>query len=208
MPIFKGINSFKDSEHARKASVFLPLCNRHNVASVLFTRRSENVGTHKGHVSFPGGHIDPDETVIDAALREVYEELGLKIGNMQVLGIGQRVPAVTGTLVTPVIGFLENDVLDFDHFHPSDHEIDEVFTVPLHTLLDPSYRKTEMLTRRLPNDKIDTNIYPSSSNINSYNADTPMEFPYFGDVQSPQRIWYALTLSTHHVIDHFYSFDA
>lgn len=43
---------------------------------MLFTKRSDHVGTHKGQVSFPGGHIDAGEQPEEAALRELEEELG------------------------------------------------------------------------------------------------------------------------------------
>ena len=59
----------------RRASVLVPLCNRHGVPSVLFTVRTKTVSSHKGHVSFPGGHREGGETAEEAALRELREEL-------------------------------------------------------------------------------------------------------------------------------------
>ena len=189
LPIFSKVKSFREVNNVRKASIFVPLCNRHNVASIIFTQRSTKVGTHKGQVSFPGGHIDLNETPIQAAIRETYEELGFDIGQLTVLGEAQRIPAVTGTLVTPVVGFIEKDVLDFQHFNPSQNEIEEVFTVPIHTLLDPSFRKTEMLHRRLSKESIVMNTSSSEQQQNSIDDDKPMEFPYFGEKNDPYRIW-------------------
>jgi len=70
----------------RRAAVMMPLCNVDGHASCLFTKRSESVGTHKGQVSFPGGHLDNDETPIQAALREQVEELGDAMSGCEVLG--------------------------------------------------------------------------------------------------------------------------
>ena len=70
----------------RKAAVMLPLCNVNGAASCLFTKRTEEVGTHKGQVSFPGGHVDVGETSIEAAQRELVEELGSAAGRTTVLG--------------------------------------------------------------------------------------------------------------------------
>ncbi len=56
-------------EGTRRAAVFIPLCNVHGVASVLFTLRSHSVGTHKGQVSFPGGHREGGERSHNTALR-------------------------------------------------------------------------------------------------------------------------------------------
>jgi hypothetical protein len=55
----------------RRAAVFIPLCNVHGAASVLFTVRSHAVGTHKGQVSFPGGHREGGERSHNTALRWV-----------------------------------------------------------------------------------------------------------------------------------------
>ena len=73
-----------DLTHSKKkrAAVLIPLCNRHGVPSILFTLRSTSVGTHKGQVSFPGGHINDGETAVEASIRETKEELGSTIGNI------------------------------------------------------------------------------------------------------------------------------
>jgi hypothetical protein len=104
----------------RRASVFVPLCNRHGVPSVLFTVRTKTVSTHKGHVSFPGGHQEAGESAEAAAVRELREELymhGLDstrsgsgsgsgstygqvkgstaVPNVTIIGECQRIPALT-----------------------------------------------------------------------------------------------------------------
>jgi 8-oxo-dGTP pyrophosphatase MutT (NUDIX family) len=129
------------------ASVLIPLCNRNNEASIIFTLRSDIVGTHKGQVSFPGGHINPGENAVEAAIRESYEELGLNIGDIEILGVCQTIPAITGTLVTPVIGFLRNDVGNFEHFTPSEDEVKLVFSHTLTTLQSPGFRDEQWLDR-------------------------------------------------------------
>lgn len=160
-------SSILSSQSKRTASVLVSLCNRHGVASVLFTIRSNQVGTHKGQVSFPGGHIESGETAIEAAKRETVEELGSAVGELKCLGIGQQIPAITGTMVTPVIGFFELDVRDFEHFTPSRDEVDKVFTVPLTTLMDLSFKKYETLSRH----------------------GITLQFPYFGTKGEPECIW-------------------
>ena len=60
---------------------------------MLFTARSQAVSTHKGQVSFPGGHIEAGEDAAAAAVREAVEECGSGIGPVQVLGLCQTVPA-------------------------------------------------------------------------------------------------------------------
>lgn len=124
---------------ARRAAVVVPLCHVEGVASVLFTRRSEQVGTHKGQVSFPGGMMDlEDPDVQTAALRELEEELGLPRSRVDVLGCHHDARAITGVHVTPVLGYLGD--LTFEELAPNPAEIDEVFTLGLGELLDPRQR--------------------------------------------------------------------
>jgi 8-oxo-dGTP pyrophosphatase MutT (NUDIX family) len=87
-----------------------------------------------GQVSFPGGHIDEGESVVDAALREFSEELGYPSGNIHILGEGQTIPAVTGTLVTPVVGYIDRNFEDFSVFRPEPNEVERIFCCSLDTL--------------------------------------------------------------------------
>ena len=159
IPIANFPSKYVVKDAPRRAAVFIPLCNRHGVASVLFTVRSQTVGSHKGQVSFPGGHIDQGEGDVDAAIREMYEELGSGVGDLQILGLGQIVPARTLTPVTPVLGFMEQDVGDFEHFSPSTGEVERVFTRSLEQLLDPAYMRYEMLSRNETSPKVRMPLY-------------------------------------------------
>jgi 8-oxo-dGTP pyrophosphatase MutT (NUDIX family) len=133
--------------NTRKASVLIPLCNVNNVPSILFTLRTSNVSTHKNEVSFPGGHINPNESSIEAALRETTEELGNEIGSIEILGTGQTVPSKFGTLVTPVLGFIQDDLEDLGRIHPNESEVQKVFTVSLDYLADPANIVMQELSR-------------------------------------------------------------
>lgn len=150
----------------RTAAVLIPLCNRNGISSLIFTQRTDDVSTHKGQVSFPGGHVEAGETMIDAAIRECYEELGNNIGNISILGVCQTIPAITGTLVTPVIGFIDRDVADFEHFEPSPGEVKKVFSHTVEELLSPGFRTQQVHERngikwQMPvyNESADTRIW-------------------------------------------------
>lgn len=131
----------------KTAAVLIPLCNFKGVPSVVFTLRSSNVGTHKGQVSFPGGHMNNGESAVDAAIRETYEELGPEIGDIEILAQCQTIPAITGTMVTPILGFLKKEFMDCDEFEPNVREVDRVFVRSIDQLLGPGYCTYESYER-------------------------------------------------------------
>jgi 8-oxo-dGTP pyrophosphatase MutT (NUDIX family) len=131
----------------RQASILIPLCNRNGEASILYTLRSQTVGTHKGQVSFPGGMNNPDEDDISTAIRETIEEIGEDVGDIEIIGLGQTIYSITGVLVTPVIGFIKNDVGDLRHFTPETNEVEEIFTRSLAKLNDNTYKTYETYER-------------------------------------------------------------
>ena len=73
----------------RRASVVLPLCNVDGVASLLFQQRAKALRSYSGDACFPGGMVDRDldDNVVEAALRELSEELGIRSDGVDVLGV-------------------------------------------------------------------------------------------------------------------------
>jgi 8-oxo-dGTP pyrophosphatase MutT (NUDIX family) len=119
----------------KAAAVLMPVVDRADGLSVILTRRTDHLASHPGQVSFPGGHIEPeDEDPEDAALRESEEEVGLARRHVQVLGRLGPYLTRTGYEVIPVIGLVSPP---FD-IEPDPNEVAEVFEVPLGFLLDPA----------------------------------------------------------------------
>ncbi|XP_052755114.1 mitochondrial coenzyme A diphosphatase NUDT8-like [Galleria mellonella] len=114
------------------ASVLVPLCINKNEVCLLYTLRSSKLNSHSGQVSFPGGKLDNNETVYEAALRETEEEIGV---NRSDVDIWAKMPQVQGRgsiLVTPVVGLIKN--FEYNNLRPNIDEVDEVFTVPISAL--------------------------------------------------------------------------
>jgi nudix motif 8 len=129
-----------------RAAVFVPLCHVGGVACVLFTKRTETVGTHKGQVSFPGGRVDPEDVdAVDTALRELHEEVGLVRDDVRVLGLFHEAVAITGVGVSPVVGFVGD--IDVGALRVAPAEIDVAFALPLTALIDPRHRVLQTLGR-------------------------------------------------------------
>ena len=78
-------------------------------ASLLLTRRSLSLRAHGGQWALPGGRYEPDETAVEAALRELNEELALRIDASSVLGILDDYPTRSGYLITPIVAWAELD---------------------------------------------------------------------------------------------------
>jgi 8-oxo-dGTP pyrophosphatase MutT (NUDIX family) len=119
------------------AAVLIPLTRIEGQWHLLFTRRGDEVETHKGQVSFPGGACDPGEhTPEQTALREAEEEIGIRPQDVQILGKLTSMITVTSFRVTPVVGKLPWPYA----FRVESAEVARVFTMPLAWLVDKSNR--------------------------------------------------------------------
>jgi 8-oxo-dGTP pyrophosphatase MutT (NUDIX family) len=117
----------------KPAAVLVPLIDRPDELTVLFTQRTSHLAHHAGQVSFPGGHIEPqDGGPTETALREAEEEVGLDRRRVNVIGHLDTYITRTGFMVTPVVGVVTPP---FD-LKPDPHEVAEIFEVPLSFLLN------------------------------------------------------------------------
>ncbi len=125
----------------RPAGVLVPLRMVDGEIRVVLARRTERVPHHKGQVCFPGGSRDPgDRDLLATALRESEEELGIRPGDVELLGAMEPVPTVTGFFIQPFIGRIPAD----SRFRLDAFEIAESFDVPLSAFTDLSrYRAAE-----------------------------------------------------------------
>jgi 8-oxo-dGTP pyrophosphatase MutT (NUDIX family) len=122
-------------EGAREAAVLIGVISEPE-PTLIFTRRTETLSSHKGQISFPGGSIDHgDESPIAAALRETEEELGLDPTLVKVLGELDETPTfVSGYTVTPVVGWIDSRPT----LTPNPAEVADVLLVPVAALNEDS----------------------------------------------------------------------
>ena len=114
------------------AAVLVPLFKKDGSCHLLFTKRSEQVKYHKGEISFPGGMVDEgDQELIGTALRDAFEEIGLKETDVQIIGILDDIVTTTEFIVTPIVGLFPYPY----PFRISQVEIAELIEVPLSFLL-------------------------------------------------------------------------
>jgi 8-oxo-dGTP pyrophosphatase MutT (NUDIX family) len=104
-----GFTRLPDSEPApalKRAAVAIALIGADGSAAetaLLLTRRAAGLRTHRSQWALPGGRCDSGETPVEAALRELHEELGLALGPDAVLGLLDDYPTRSGYLITPVV---------------------------------------------------------------------------------------------------------
>ena len=131
------------------AGVLLLLYPKDGEYCVLLNKRTDQVEHHKGEISFPGGSKDAkDATLLDTALRETYEEMGIRPEDVEVLGQVDDTPTSTNFLITTTVGTIP---YPYD-FNPSELEVAEVLEVPLPALMDEEARRDEV---RIVDDELD-----------------------------------------------------
>ena len=122
-----------DVANARPAAVLIPLIAREDGTTVLLTQRSSSLRSHSGQIAFPGGRIDgPDETPVQAALREAQEEIGLDPSRVEPFGRLDAYLSGSGFRIVPIVA----------QVHPpfslsiNDAEVADAFEVPFDFLMD------------------------------------------------------------------------
>jgi 8-oxo-dGTP pyrophosphatase MutT (NUDIX family) len=99
-------------------------------AAFLLCRRGSRLNSHPAQWALPGGRVDPGESAVDAALRELAEEVGIELVDPTVLGLLDDYPTRSGYVITPVViwggGRLDP--------RPAPDEVVAVYRVGLHQL--------------------------------------------------------------------------
>jgi 8-oxo-dGTP pyrophosphatase MutT (NUDIX family) len=114
------------------AAVLMPLINREPM-TMLFTRRASHLRHHGGQVSFPGGRMElEDANLLEAALRETEEEIGINRDQVEIIGQLGRYRTISGFEVTPYIGIIEPPL----RLKRDRNEVASIFEVPLSYLMD------------------------------------------------------------------------
>jgi 8-oxo-dGTP pyrophosphatase MutT (NUDIX family) len=120
----------------RQAAVLLPLFKNATDYHLVFTKRTETLTHHKGQVSFPGGSFEPsDGDLLTTALRESYEEVGIRPEHVSILGrLDDLSTFSTSFTISPFVGLIPYPY----PFRPNPIEVAIVFDAPVSVLADPT----------------------------------------------------------------------
>jgi 8-oxo-dGTP pyrophosphatase MutT (NUDIX family) len=110
----------------------IPYAREHNgQAAYILTTRAASLSSHASQRAYPGGRLDPGETEVEAALRELAEEVGLELGPGSVLGRLDDYATRSGFVITPIVVWGGKDV----ELVANPAEVECIHRVPLRELL-------------------------------------------------------------------------
>jgi len=134
LQLTESAHTYKHLSPLKSAAVLIGLIESRSdrQLSVLLTKRASHLRHHPSQVSFPGGKVEStDKSIIDTALRETFEEIGVPRQAINVIGQLPPYQTISGFNVTPVVA-----VINFNQDYQLDNnEVAEIFHVPLQHFL-------------------------------------------------------------------------
>jgi 8-oxo-dGTP pyrophosphatase MutT (NUDIX family) len=135
-----------DAHGRTEAAVLVPMHGWPDNPGLVFTERRSDLNRHAGEISFPGGRRDEDEELLDTALREAEEEIGLARERVEVVGALPPIGTfVTNYKVHPFVGLIEEGL----QFKPNPSEVESVLVASLDDL-ESAYEKRRLVRRGVP----------------------------------------------------------
>jgi 8-oxo-dGTP pyrophosphatase MutT (NUDIX family) len=126
------------------SAVLVPIYYKQGQYYILFTKRTERVKEHKGQISFPGGaRQEGDRALLDTALRECAEEIGLVSSQVEVLGeLDDTLTETSNYIISPFVGIIPWPY----QFKVDGWETEEIIEVPILALMDENCLRKETRT--------------------------------------------------------------
>ena len=116
---------------AKQTSVAALLFPGEKGSELIFTMRSNNVSHHKGQICFPGGKSEERESIMQTALRETHEELGIPREQISVIGnLSSLFVPPSHSMMHVIVGHLPDKPI----MNPNPMEVEEAFSIALHDL--------------------------------------------------------------------------
>jgi 8-oxo-dGTP pyrophosphatase MutT (NUDIX family) len=137
----RDLSGYEPPDHPppREGAVLILFGDGPDGPDLLLTERAHHMRSQPGHVSFPGGSLDPGESPVDAALREAHEEAGLDPDWVTVFAVLPRLWLPPRNFaVAPVLAYWADDA----PLRPNPEEVHAAYRVPVGALADPERRFT------------------------------------------------------------------
>jgi 8-oxo-dGTP pyrophosphatase MutT (NUDIX family) len=139
--------NFKHPLPPRPGSVLILLYEEDGLTKFPLTKRPEYPGTHGGQISLPGGKAEPGESLIETALREAEEEIGIARNRVEVIGtLSDFFVIPSNFMVTPVVAYLPQ----VPQFQADPKEVMKIIHGNVEALLQPdAVKQKEIMAARL-----------------------------------------------------------
>jgi 8-oxo-dGTP pyrophosphatase MutT (NUDIX family) len=132
-----------DQFNPRRSAVLILLFPINNVLKTVLIQRTEYKGVHSGQVAFPGGKFEEtDKELVNTAIRETYEEIGIEPNDLTVLGkLSDLYITPSNFLVSPYVAYMNKIPV----FHPNELEVQKVIVIDLEYLSDISIKGIKVI---------------------------------------------------------------
>lgn len=135
-----------DAHGSKDAAVLVPIFDWPDDPGLIFTERRHDLRRHAGEISFPGGRVEGEESLLECALRESQEEIGLDPASVEVVGALQPTSTiVTSYKVIPFVGLIPAGL----RHRPQPTEVERVIELRLSELRQ-GYAKRRLVRRGVP----------------------------------------------------------
>ena len=137
----------EDKSRVKKSSVLLLLFEEDEILKVLLIKRPRHMKHHPGQIALPGGRIEANESAVETALRETYEEIGISQQYIEILGeLSEFYVEVSRFQIKPIVGWLKS--IPAMKINPD--EVEKIILFPIKNFKPPyNNHKLETLTGKL-----------------------------------------------------------
>lgn len=134
-------------KRVKSSSVLLLLFEKDNILKVLLIKRPQHMKHHPGQIALPGGRIEINESAVETALRETYEEIGIGSDKIEILGeLSEFYIEVSHFKIRPLVGWLKS----FPVLKINPGEVEKIIYFPIEYFKPPYDKlKLETLTGKL-----------------------------------------------------------
>ncbi|MFT4713448.1 MAG: 8-oxo-dGTP pyrophosphatase MutT (NUDIX family) [Candidatus Azotimanducaceae bacterium] len=144
--LHQRVNDFDDnrrlSDELTAAAVAITIFPYNDACAVIVTRRSPRLNAHSGQWALPGGRVDPGESLIDAARREMHEEINLELPEAALLGTLDDYVTRSGYAITPVVFWADINV---NQLTPNPDEVASIHPFSFKDLVRPDSPNLESI---------------------------------------------------------------
>jgi 8-oxo-dGTP pyrophosphatase MutT (NUDIX family) len=153
--------TYLPDDGSQRGAVLIPIYQKNDDYYIIFTKRTEELSTHKGQISFPGGKIEEqDKTLVACAIRETEEEIGIPPEKIAVLGeLDQIKTTGSNILLSAYVSLVDYPF----KIKINEKEVESIITVPLREIIDENKWKKEMIENN--GQKCSYWIYPVNEEI-------------------------------------------